>query len=47
MGIDNFFDGDIYDRFAKGHHVRVFIDIEFLLWFRNITCCLKKVPKRK
>lgn len=46
VGIDDLLYRDVDDRLAESNHVWVFINIKLLLRFRDITCCLKKYPRR-
>lgn len=42
MSVDDLFYGDVDDRFAKCHHVRVLIHVKLLFWSWNVTCSLEE-----
>jgi len=45
--IDDFANRNINNWFRESHQVRIFINIEFILQFRNLTGSLKKTSSEK
>lgn len=45
VGVDDLLYRNVDDRLTQSHHVRVFIDIELLLKFRDVTSWLEKHPE--
>lgn len=42
--VDDLLNGNVDDRFAECHHVRVLVHVKLFFWSRNITSCLEEAP---